>query len=152
MLCQFFGIGGPALEGTQTHPSPRLVPHVEGDDCVVLRDALQDDLQRFRQCGLHDGLQDTSQDAQDAQGGAWARRPLQHPPTQAEALARLADIRSTQGLSIVTHRELMARALTDFLAAVSTQALPTLVEASPPSERATLEELPSDSDEDADLD
>ncbi|KAM7230494.1 hypothetical protein CapIbe_017984 [Capra ibex] len=152
MLCQFFGIGGPALEGTQTRPSPRLVPHVEGDDRVVLRDALQDDLQRFRQCGLHDGLQDTSQDAQDAQGGAWARRPLQHPPTQAEALARLADICSTQGLSIVTHRELMARALTDFLAAVSTQALPTLVEASPPSERATLEELPSDSDEDADLD
>lgn len=151
MLCQFFGIRVPALEGTQTHPSPHrsLAPHVEGDEYVVLREALQDDLQRFRQCGLHDGLQDTSQDAQD---DVWALRPRQHLPTEAEVLARLTYIRSTQGGSVVIHRELTARALTDFLATVYTQALPTLVEASPPREGATLEELPSDSDEDAGLD
>uniref|UniRef100_A0A8C6CXC8 Retrotransposon Gag like 1 n=1 Tax=Moschus moschiferus TaxID=68415 RepID=A0A8C6CXC8_MOSMO len=159
MLCQFFGIRVPALEGTQIHPSPHhsLAPHVEGEEYVVLREALQDDLQRFRQCGLHDGLQDTSQDAQD---DVWetlspttgALRPLQHFPTEAEVLARLTYIRSTHGGSVVIHRELTARALTDFLATVYTQALPTLVEASPPTEGATLEELPSDSDEDADLD
>ena len=44
--------------------SHHLELHVVGRD-VVLREALQDDLQRFRQCGLHDGLQDTSQDAQE---------------------------------------------------------------------------------------
>ena len=159
MLCRFFGIRGPALEGTQTHPGSQhsLAPHVEGDEYVVLREALQDDLQRFRQSGLHDGLQDTSQDAQDdvwetLSPAAGALRPLQHLPTEAEVLARLSYIRSTQGGSIVIHRELTARALTNFLMTVYTQALHPLVEASLPTERATLEELPSDSDEDADLD
>lgn len=158
-LCQFFGIRGPALAGTRTHQGLHhfLAPHVEGDEYVVSREALQDDLQRLHQSGLHDGLQDTSQDAQDdvwetLSPAAGARRPLQHLPTEAEVLARLSYIRSTRGGSTVIHWELTARALINFLMTVYTQALPPQVEASPPTEGATLEELPSDSDEDADLD
>ncbi|KAM9711176.1 retrotransposon-like protein 1 [Dama dama] len=158
-LCQFFGIRGPALAGTRTHPGSYhfLAPHVEGDEYVVSREALQDDLQRLHQSGLHDGLQDTSQDAQDdvwetLSPAAGARRPLQHLPTEAEVLARLSYIRSTQRGSTVIHWELTARALINFLMTVYTQALPPPGEASPPTEGATLEELPSDSDEDADLD
>ncbi|KAM5240697.1 retrotransposon-like protein 1 [Hipposideros larvatus] len=66
MLCERFGVRIAPGEGTRPllRGSRYLELHVVGGD-VVLREALQDDLQRYRQCGLHDGLQDTSQDAQE---------------------------------------------------------------------------------------
>ncbi|XP_028362110.1 LOW QUALITY PROTEIN: retrotransposon-like protein 1 [Phyllostomus discolor] len=65
-LCQRFAVRFGPGEGPQPLllGSRRLELHVVGGD-VVLREALQDDLQRYRQSGLHDGLQDTSQDAQE---------------------------------------------------------------------------------------
>ncbi|XP_076407495.1 retrotransposon-like protein 1 [Peromyscus maniculatus bairdii] len=66
-LCEFFGVRVNPEEDIfpDPHQQRYLELHVVGDEDVVLREALQDDLQRYRQCGLHDGLQDTSQDAQD---------------------------------------------------------------------------------------
>ncbi|KAL1790022.1 hypothetical protein HispidOSU_010533 [Sigmodon hispidus] len=66
-LCEFFGVRVNPEEDIfpAPHQQRYLELHVVGDEDVVLREALQDDLQRYRQCGLHDGLQDTSQDAQD---------------------------------------------------------------------------------------
>ncbi|XP_057589242.1 retrotransposon-like protein 1 [Hippopotamus amphibius kiboko] len=166
MLCELFGVRASPREGTHAQPRPNryLELHVVDDEDVVLREALQDDLQRYRQCGLHDGLQDSSQDEQEndvqetlSSDAAGAPGPRQHLPTDTDTdvLAFLSHcllyICSAQGGSILINRELAARALTRFLTTIYTQAPPTLIRVSPPREGATLEELPSE-DEDADLD
>ncbi|XP_057344124.1 retrotransposon-like protein 1 isoform X2 [Manis pentadactyla] len=157
VLGEFFGIRAALQEGTLP-PLPRgtryLELHVVGER-VVLREALQDDLQRYRQCGLHDGLQDTSQDAQqhDAQqapgtGPAPALRPRRRPTTDTEVLTflsnRLLYIRGADGQRSLISRELAARALTRLLTMIYEHVAPA-------EEGATVEELPS-SDEDVGLD
>ncbi|XP_062946246.1 retrotransposon-like protein 1 [Cynocephalus volans] len=158
-LCEFFGVTVTGPEGRQ--PTPRenryLELHVVGDEDVVLREALQDDLQRYRQCGLHDGLQDTSQDAQendvqDMPTGVAAATAS--PPLRPRSLLdpevldflnnRLLYIHSADGQLHLLSREEVARALSRFLTMIQRQAPPA-------SGGATLEELPDD-DGDADLD
>ncbi|XP_066199687.1 retrotransposon-like protein 1 [Saccopteryx leptura] len=99
MLCEHFGVRVTPVEGPQPLllGSHSLELHVVGDD-VVLREALQDDLQRYRQCGLHDGLQDTSQDAQgdDVQENSVRGVPAQEPaatdPIPAPPVGQLAPL------------------------------------------------------------
>lgn len=159
MLCELFAIRVAPREGTHPHPRPNryLELHVVDDEDVVLREALQDDLQRYRQCGLHDGLQDTSQDEQESDvqdslspGASGARGPRQHLPGDTR-VRRLLYIRSARRGSVAINRQLAARALTHFLTAVYAQSTSTLVGVSPPGEGATLEELPGE-EQDADLD
>uniref|UniRef100_A0A8C3W0X8 Retrotransposon Gag like 1 n=1 Tax=Catagonus wagneri TaxID=51154 RepID=A0A8C3W0X8_9CETA len=166
-LCEFFGIGVAPREAAR--PGPRqnlcLELHVVADEDAVLREALQDDLQRYRQCGLHDGLQDTSQDAQDsdvqesearssAASGA-AAGPRQPLPARTDVVAllshRLLYIRGARGQSLLINRELAARALTRFLTAFHARALPVGVWGSPPPAGTKPDQLTSD-DDDADLD
>ncbi|XP_058423894.1 retrotransposon-like protein 1 [Diceros bicornis minor] len=162
MLCEFFVVRVAPREGTR--PLPRenryLELHVVGDEDVVLREALQDDLQRYRQCGLHDGLQDTSQDGQDDVQEALttdltvALRPRQHLPEDSEVLAflnnRLLYVRGADGQPSMVSPELVARALSHFRSGIYTQAPPPSIWVSPPREDARLEELPED-EEDSDL-
>lgn len=159
MLCELFAVRVAPREGTHPHPHPNryLELHVVDDEDVVLREALQDDLQRYRQCGLHDGLQDTSQDEQEndvqeslSPDASGALGPRQHLPSDTD-VHRLLYLRSAQRGSIAINRQLAARALTHFLTAVYTQSTSTLVGVSPPGEGATLEELPGE-EQDADLD
>ncbi|XP_068393965.1 retrotransposon-like protein 1 [Eschrichtius robustus] len=159
MLCELFAVRVAPREGTHPHPRPRryLELHVVDAEDVALREALQDDLQRYRQCGLHDGLQDTSQDEQEndvqetlSTDASGALGPRQRLPADADA-HRLLYIRSARGGSNPINRELAARALARFLTTIYTQSTPTLAGVSPPGEGATLRELPS-GEEDADLD
>ncbi|XP_058914334.1 retrotransposon-like protein 1 [Kogia breviceps] len=162
-LCEFLALRVAPREGAHPHPRPNryLELHAVDDEDAVLREALQDDLQRYRQCGLHDGLQDTSQDKQgtdvrealstDAPGALAPRRRL---PTDTDADAdahRLLYSHSARGRSVPINWELAARALTRFLTTAHTRSTPTLIGVSPPRGRATREELPSE-EEDADLD
>ncbi|XP_003787091.1 retrotransposon-like protein 1 [Otolemur garnettii] len=163
MLCEFFGVRVTPQEGS--HAAPRenryLELHVVGDEDVVLREALQDDLQRYRQCGLHDGLQDTSQDEQDndvqealpsdnAVALPFRPRHLMDPEVLEFLNNRLLYICSTDGQLHLLSREQAARALSRFLTLICSQALPL----AQPREEAQLEELPhQDEDaEDTDLD
>ncbi|XP_008823830.1 retrotransposon-like protein 1 [Nannospalax galili] len=157
-LCEFFGV----RVNPEDHrpPVPRqhryLELHVVGDEDVVLREALQDDLQRYRQCGLHDGLQDTSQDAQDndvqeedlsgdQEDAELPLRPrnLLDPEVLDFLNNRLVYVYGPNGRLTLLNREQVAQALTRFLTMISTQA--------PAREEARLEELP-DSEGDDDLD
>nr|AFJ03903.1 retrotransposon-like protein 1 [Sus scrofa] len=165
-LGEFFGVRVAPREATQ--PGPRqnlcLELHVVDDEDVVLREALQDDLQRYRQCGLHDGLQDTSQDEQEndvqenealSSDTSGAPAPRQHLPTRTAVLAVLSHrqlyIRGAQGQSLLIHQELAARAPTGLLTTFHARAPPMGVWGSPPPAGTTLEEQPSDG-EDAELD
>ncbi|XP_008051963.1 retrotransposon-like protein 1 [Carlito syrichta] len=163
-LCEFFGVRVTPQEGGRParRQSRYLELHVVGDEDVVLRDALQDDLQRYRQCGLHDGLQDTSQDAQDNdvqeappgdEAVAFLPRPrhLMDPQVLDFLGSRLLHVRGADGQLHLLSREQAARALGRFLILVCTQALPTPAWRCPPGEEARLEELPEE-DEDPDLD
>ncbi|XP_010607408.1 retrotransposon-like protein 1 [Fukomys damarensis] len=147
LLCEFFGVratrterGAPAL--SQPH---YLELHVVGDEDVVLREALQDDLQRYRQCGLHDGLQDTSQDAQDndvqealSPSEAPLRpRSLMDPEVLDILNSRLLYVPGPDGRLSLLSREQVAQALTQFLTAIYTRAAHT-----PSQGGASLEELP----------
>ncbi|XP_015345201.1 retrotransposon-like protein 1 [Marmota marmota marmota] len=162
-LCEFFGVRVTPPEGGR--PAPRqnryLELHVVGDEDVVLREALQDDLQRYRQCGLHDGLQDTSQDAQDNDAqealptqtaGALTLRPrnLMDPEVLDFLQNRLLHVRGADGRLTLLSREQVAQALTRFLSMAYRQAPPAPASGHQPREPASLEELPDL--EDADLD
>ncbi|MBZ3883809.1 Retrotransposon-like protein 1 [Sciurus carolinensis] len=162
-LCEFFGVRVTPPEGGR--PAPRqnryLELHVVGDEDVVLREALQDDLQRYRQCGLHDGLQDTSQDAQDndaqealpaQEAGALALRPrnLMDPEVLDFLHSRLLHVRGADGRLTLLSREQVVQALTRFLSMTYRQAPPAPASGDQPREGASLEELPDL--EDADLD
>ncbi|XP_037357749.1 retrotransposon-like protein 1 [Talpa occidentalis] len=150
MLCELFGVRVTPREGSRPLP-PRyhsLELHVVGDEDVVLREALQDDLQRYRQSGLHDGLQDSSQDAQaaDVQQAPGTRallalRPRGRPPTDTDVLAFLHSrpVRARPAAD----QELAARALTRFLAAVYAWAPGPRQ----PQGSSRLQELPEDPDD-----
>ncbi|XP_025868391.1 retrotransposon-like protein 1 [Vulpes vulpes] len=159
LLCDFFGVRVGAWEGARPLPGGTryLELHVVGDEDVVLREALQDDLQRYRQCGLHDGLQDTSQDEQenDVQEALSADtpmvlQPLRHLPMPSEVLAFLSRhpprARSAYGQPDPVAQELAARALLRFLTTVYAQAPPATVWAGQPRGEARLEELPDGED------
>ncbi|XP_070450661.1 retrotransposon-like protein 1 [Equus przewalskii] len=163
-LREFFGVRVALQEGT----SPLLLEnrylelHVVGDEDVVLREALQDDLQRYRQCGLHDGLQDTSQDEQDdvqealATDTTLALRPHQRVPGDSQVLAILNNrqlyVRSTHRQPSVASPGPMARALTHFLTGIYAQAPLPIIRVTPPREEARLEEIPEEDEEEEDSD
>ncbi|XP_011939385.1 PREDICTED: retrotransposon-like protein 1 [Cercocebus atys] len=163
-LCEFFGVRVTPWEGRlpALRENRYLELHVVGDEDVVLREALQDDLQRYRQCGLHDGLQDTSQDKQDNDvqeaspshtGASPQPRPrhLMDPQVLEFLSSRLLHIRGADGQLHLLSREQAVGALSQFLTLIYRQALPVPAWESQPREEARLEELP-DEDEDADLD
>lgn len=154
-LCEFFGVRVNPEE--DSFPDSRqhryLELHVVGDEDVVLREALQDDLQRYRHCGLHDGLQDTSQDAQDndvqealldQEAVTFRPRNLLDPEVLEFLNNRILYILGADGRLTLLSRDEVARALTRFLTMASRMALP-----SPARERARLPEL-SDSDDELD--
>uniref|UniRef100_A0A8C2W8C1 Retrotransposon Gag like 1 n=2 Tax=Chinchilla lanigera TaxID=34839 RepID=A0A8C2W8C1_CHILA len=164
MLCEFFGVratraqpGRPALRHQRY-----LELHVVGDEDVVLREALQDDLQRYRQCGLHDGLQDTSQDAQasDVQETLSpeeaAEAPLRtHNPMDPDVLdilnSRLLYVPGPDGRLSLLSREQVAQALTQFLTTIYARAAQAPAPAGDqPGGEASLEELPDLEDDDLD--
>ncbi|XP_007951322.1 retrotransposon-like protein 1 [Orycteropus afer afer] len=161
MLCEFFGVR--VTPGEESHPLPReqryLELHVVSDENVVLRDARQGDLQRYRQGGLHDGLQDTPQDDQEnavqeallRDVTAVALPTLQHSQAHPAILAFLRDTRAAEGRPALLTRGLVARLLIRFLRVVRAQAPPSTVRASPQKEEASLEELSNDN-KDTDLD
>ncbi|XP_012782153.3 retrotransposon-like protein 1 [Ochotona princeps] len=155
MLCEFFGFrvtppGRDRSSAATTTVPPRhfryLELHVVGDEDVVLREALQDDLQRYRQSGLRDGLQDTSQDARandvprallpaattdvhtdvdTAHATANTALPLRprsllHPEVLDFLQHRLLHIRGTDGRLTLLSQEQVARALSRFLTMAST--------------------------------
>ncbi|XP_045863857.1 LOW QUALITY PROTEIN: retrotransposon-like protein 1 [Meles meles] len=143
LLCDFFGVRVGHLEAARAPPRgahPREL-HVVADDDVVLREALQDDLQRYRQCGLHDGLQDTSQDERenDVQAALRPRRCLPEPSDVLAFLSRHPPRgRGTAGRADPISQELAARALIGFLTAIYARAPP----APGPAAEARLRELP----------
>uniref|UniRef100_A0A8C6GL87 Retrotransposon-like protein 1 n=1 Tax=Mus spicilegus TaxID=10103 RepID=A0A8C6GL87_MUSSI len=155
-LCEFFGVRVNPEDDVFPDPYQHryLELHVVGDEDVVLREALQDDLQRYRQCGLHDGLQDTSQDAQDndvqedlfgdQEAVTFRPRNLLDPEVLDFLNNRLLYTLGTDGRLTLLSRDQVAQALTRFLAMASRMALP-----SPAREQARLEEL-SDSDDELD--
>lgn len=155
-LCEFFGVRVNPEEDIFPDPYQHryLELHVVGDEDVVLREALQDDLQRYRQCGLHDGLQDTSQDAQDndvqedplgdQEAVTFRPRNLLDPEVLDFLNNRLLYTLGSDGRLTLLSRDQVARTLTRFLTMASRMALP-----SPAREQARLEEL-SDSDEELD--
>lgn len=126
-LCQFFGVRANPEEDVfpALHEHRYLELHVVGDEDVVLREALQDDLQRYRQCGLHDGLQDTSQDAQDndvqeallgdQEAVTFRPRDLLDPEVLDFLNNRLLYILGANGRLTLISRDEVARALTRFL-------------------------------------
>lgn len=165
LLCECFGVRFTPREGTRwlLRGNRYLELHVVGGD-VVLREALQDDLQRYRQCGLHDGLQDTSQDAEgdDVQeddvheGVAPETQPTasrlalqalparQQAPDRAGIFAILHDyLRGARGQPSLADQEPAARALTHFLAVFCAEASGP-VQRRQPQGGARLEELPQD--------
>ncbi|XP_038451846.1 retrotransposon-like protein 1 [Canis lupus baileyi] len=159
LLCDFFGVRVGAWEGARPLPGGTryLELHVVGDEDVVLREALQDDLQRYRQCGLHDGLQDTSQDEQEndvqealSTDTPMVLQPLRHLPVPSEVLAFLSRhpprVRSAYGQPDPVAQELAARALLRFLTTVYAQAPPAPIWAGQPRGEARLEELPDGED------
>ncbi|XP_042548747.1 retrotransposon-like protein 1 [Dipodomys spectabilis] len=172
-LCEFFGVRVTPQEGNRPVPyrNRYLELRVVGDEDVVLREALQDDLQSYRQCGLHDGLQDTSQDDQQASdgeedddggggggGGEGEATPTPGaagaPPLRPHSLMdpevldflnnRLLYIRGAQGQLSLLSREQVTRALARFLTMVYTQTLP----APAPEARPREETRPADEDDD----
>ncbi|XP_051007437.1 retrotransposon-like protein 1 [Acomys russatus] len=154
-LCEFFGVRANPEQDSfpDLHQHRYLELHVVGDEDVVLREALQDDLQRYRHCGLHDGLQDTSQDAQDndvqeflldREAVTFRPRNLLDPEVLDFLNNRLLYILGADGRLTLLSRDEVARALTRFLSMASRMALP-----SPARERARLAEL-SDSDDELD--
>ncbi|XP_048218874.1 retrotransposon-like protein 1 [Perognathus longimembris pacificus] len=166
-LCACFGVRVTPLAGDRPIPlrSRPLELRVVGDEDVVLREALQDDLQSYRQCGLHDGLQDTSQDEQqvsdeeerespppEGAAGAPPLRPrsLMDPEVLDFLSNRLLYVRGADGRLHLLDREQVARALTRFLTMVYTGTLPAPASGAAPREGARLEELPHDGDEDLD--
>ncbi|XP_012601865.1 retrotransposon-like protein 1 [Microcebus murinus] len=162
-LCECFGVRVTPQGGSYAAPRENryLELHVVGDEDVVLREALQDDLQRYRQCGLHDGLQDTSQDEQDNDvqealpsdtAVALPSRPrnLMDPEVLDFLNTRLLYIHRADGQVHLLSREQAIRALSRFLTLICTQALPVPTWEQP-REEAQLQELDED-DEDMDLD
>ncbi|XP_004376777.1 retrotransposon-like protein 1 [Trichechus manatus latirostris] len=161
MLCEFFGVR--LTPGEESYPVPReqryLELHVINDENVVLREARQGDLQRYRQGGLHDGLQDTPQDEQESavqealpRDTATVALPIpRHSQAHPAILALLRHARAAEGRPGLLTRGLLARLLIRFLRVTRAQAAPSTVRASPPKEEASLEELPNDN-EDTDLD
>ncbi|XP_052042668.1 retrotransposon-like protein 1 [Apodemus sylvaticus] len=155
-LCEFFGVRVNPEDDVfpDPHQHRYLELHVVGDEDVVLREALQDDLQRYRQSGLHDGLQDTSQDAQDndvqedllddREAVTFRPRNLLDPEVLDFLNNRLLYTLGADGRLTLLSRDQVARALTRFLTLASRMALP-----SPAREQARLEEL-SDSDDELD--
>ncbi|XP_059136019.1 retrotransposon-like protein 1 [Peromyscus eremicus] len=156
-LCEFFGVRVNPEEDIfpDPHQQRYLELHVVGDEDVVLREALQDDLQRYRQCGLHDGLQDTSQDAQDndvqeallgdQEAVTFRPRNLMDPEVLDFLNNRLLYILGADGRLTLLSRDEVARALTRFLTMASRMAL-----LSPAREQARLEALPDSSDDELD--
>ncbi|XP_054423673.1 retrotransposon-like protein 1 [Pteronotus mesoamericanus] len=154
MLCQRFAVRVSPGEGPQPLllGSHYLELHVVGGD-VVLREALQDDLQRYRQCGLHDGLQDTSQDAQedDVQDAPGAD-PSPAIPDQQEAPAGILGFLHSHLLAAQeqqpgwAQQDPAARSLAHFLAMICAEA-PAPIQGRQPRERARLEELPEDEED-----
>ncbi|XP_036061638.1 retrotransposon-like protein 1 [Onychomys torridus] len=156
-LCEFFGVRVNPEEDIfpDPHQQRYLELHVVGDEDVVLREALQDDLQRYRQCGLHDGLQDTSQDAQDndvqeallgdQEAVTFRPRNLMDPEVLDFLNNRLLYILGADGRLTLLSRDEVARALTRFLTMASRMAL-----LSPAREEARVEELPDSSDDELD--
>lgn len=155
-LCEFFGVRVNPEDDIfpDPHQHRYLELHVVGDEDVVLREALQDDLQRYRQCGLHDGLQDTSQDAQDndvqedllgdQEAVTFRPRNLLDPEVLDFLNNRLLYTLDTDGRLTLLSRDQVARALTRFLTMASRMAL-----LFPDRDQARLEEL-SDSDDELD--
>ncbi|CAD7688542.1 unnamed protein product [Nyctereutes procyonoides] len=159
LLCDFFGVRVGAWERARPLPGGTryLELHVVGDEDVVLREALQDDLQRYRQCGLHDGLQDTSQDEQEndvqealSTDTPMVLQPLRHLPMPSEVLAFLSRHpprgRSAYRQPDPVAQELAARALLRFLTTAYAQAPPATIWAGQPRGEARLEELPDGED------
>ncbi|XP_052594931.1 retrotransposon-like protein 1 [Peromyscus californicus insignis] len=156
-LCEFFGVRVNPEEDIfpDPHQQRYLELHVVGDEDVVLREALQDDLQRYRQCGLHDGLQDTSQDAQDndvqeallgdQEAVTFRPRNLMDPEVLDFLNNRLLYILGADGRLTLLSRDEVARALTRFLTMASRMAL-----LSPAREQARLEALSDSSDDELD--
>ncbi|XP_049753506.1 retrotransposon-like protein 1 [Elephas maximus indicus] len=107
MLCEFFGVR--VTPGEESHPVPRrpryLELHIVNEENVVLREAPQGDLQRYRQGGLHDGLQDTPQDDQEStvqeallRDTATVALPIpRHSQAHPAILALLRHTRAAQG-------------------------------------------------------
>lgn len=145
MLCEFFGVRAGPPRGARPLPGGTrpLELHVAGGEDVVLREALQDDLQRYRQCGLHDGLQDSPQDEQDSDVRQAALQPRQSLPAPAEVLAFLSRHlpRAHGSGGAPVGQEQAAVALTRFLTAIYARLPPA---ASRAHEGARLEELPGD--------
>ncbi|XP_006879238.1 PREDICTED: retrotransposon-like protein 1 [Elephantulus edwardii] len=156
MLCEFFGVR--VTPGEDRHPLPRhhrcLEVHVVSDDNVVLRDAQQGDLQRYRQGGLHDGLQDTPQDDQehaareDPQRAAAALAVPLHSQAHPAVLAFLRNTR-TEGRPALLSGRMVARLLVRFLSMRRSQPTPSAVQESPPRGAEPSLEESSDSDDGA---
>ncbi|XP_043412973.1 retrotransposon-like protein 1 [Prionailurus bengalensis] len=146
MLCESFGVRVGPPGGARPLPGgPRHLELHVGDEDVVSREALQDDLQRYRQCGLHDGLQDTSQDEPESDVREAALRPRRHLPAPSEVLAFLSRqlpraLCGAGGRPTPLGQEQAARALIRFLTAVYTPA-------GQPREGARLEEPPAGEDD-----
>ncbi|XP_076978430.1 retrotransposon-like protein 1 [Tamandua tetradactyla] len=145
------------------HATRHLAPHVAGDEDVS-REALQDDLQRYRHCGLHDGLQDTPQDEQDDDGpgtppthATHTLLPRRCPHLDPEILAivndRLLYIRVAHGQPDLLHGRLAAGALAHALHVLQAQVQAGLVWVVQPGQMAerARPEGPSDDDGDTDL-
>uniref|UniRef100_A0A8C2M9Y4 Retrotransposon-like protein 1 n=1 Tax=Cricetulus griseus TaxID=10029 RepID=A0A8C2M9Y4_CRIGR len=152
-LCEFFGV--------RVNPDDDIFPapirhrclelRVIGDEDVVLREALQDDLQRYRQSGLHDGLQDTSQDAQgndvqdllgDQEVVTLRPRNLLDPQVLDFLNNRLLYILGADGQLTLATRDEVARTLARFLVIASRTVPP-----SPPRDQARLQQLSDSSDD-----
>ncbi|XP_004648595.1 retrotransposon-like protein 1 [Octodon degus] len=166
ILCEFFGVRGTrAQPGRHALRHERYLElHVVGDEDVVLREALQDDLQRYRQSGLHDGLQDTSQDAQDndvqetlspreaeAAEAPIYPRGLMDPDVLDILNSRLLYVPSPGGQLRLLTREQVAQSLTQFLTILYSRVAhaPTPAAQQPEGE-ARLEELPDLEDDELD--
>ncbi|XP_037691167.1 retrotransposon-like protein 1 [Choloepus didactylus] len=139
MLRELWGVGVTLREGGRWAPPVPHHPalHGVGDEDVVSREALQDDLQRYHHCGLHDGLQDTPQDAQDngvpgalpadATRALQPRRPRASPQILAIVNDLLLYVHGADGQLDLLNRGRAARATADFLGALQAQATPGFV-------------------------
>ncbi|XP_006839674.1 PREDICTED: retrotransposon-like protein 1-like [Chrysochloris asiatica] len=158
LLCEFFGVS--VTPGDERHPAPReqrsLELHIVDDENVILREAQQGDLQRYRQGGLHDGLQDSPQDDQEnavqeaqprdavmATAATVALPTPRHSQAHPAVLAFLRDTRATERRPALLTRGLVARLLIRFLRMARAQAAPSTVRASPPRDGDNLEEPPN---------
>ncbi|KAM6202696.1 retrotransposon-like protein 1 [Rhynchocyon petersi] len=157
MLCEFFGVR--VTPGEDRSPLPRqhrcLEVHVVSDDNVVLRDAQQGDLQRYRQGGLHGGLQDTPQDDHEnavqedplRNTAAVALPAPQHSQAHPAVLAFLRNTRTSEGRPALHTRGLVARLLVSFLRARRSRSTQSTARASPPPRAVPTPEEPSDSED-----